>query len=98
MDWVWLSNVPLDPGEGAEGDMLLEVALALSYKDLGDYEWIEEGKPNREWLVPARLINQHATIRVVEEAWQTKARKLREKWREREKRRRQQSSRAKTPS
>jgi len=53
---VWLSNVPLDVNEGARGDTLLQVELPV--ETINDYEWIEEGKPYREWLVPARLINQ----------------------------------------
>jgi hypothetical protein len=48
---VWLSNVPLDENEGAFGDVLLE--LDLPDEKLTPYEWIEEGKPYREFLVPA---------------------------------------------
>jgi len=33
--------------------------------DLAEYEWIEEGKPYREWLVPAALINPRMGLRVV---------------------------------
>ena len=62
---VWLSNVPLDLGEGAEGDTLLQVELPE--QAIADYEWIEEGKPYREWLIPAQLINEQAKASVVDE-------------------------------
>jgi hypothetical protein len=65
---VWLSNVPLDSNEGAEGDTLLQVELPDQASDfLADYEWIEEGKPYREWLVPSKLINGRASICVIDE-------------------------------
>jgi hypothetical protein len=56
---VWLSNVPLDCNEGADGDTLLRVELPE--QAIADFEWIEDGKPYREWLVPARLINEKAS-------------------------------------
>ncbi len=64
---VWLSDIPLDANEGAFGDTLLGVDLDLSEKELGQYEWIEEGKGFREFLIPAALINEKANVRVVEE-------------------------------
>ncbi len=63
---VWLSNVPLDGNEGAKGDTLLQVYL--SEQVIADYEWIEDGKPYREWLVPAQLANQQAKVSVAVEA------------------------------
>jgi hypothetical protein len=56
---IWLSNVPLDINEGAKGDTLLQ--LELSEQTIADYEWIEDGKPYREWLVPAQLVNGKAS-------------------------------------
>ncbi len=44
--------MPLDVNEGAKGDALLRVTLELSGEELLKYEWIEEGKPYREWLIP----------------------------------------------
>jgi hypothetical protein len=32
--------------------------------DLGDYEWVEEGKVFREWLVPAALLDVPAPFAV----------------------------------
>ena len=52
---VWLSDVPLDENEGACGDTLLEVMLQLAKRDLNFYEWREDGKGYREWLIPSGL-------------------------------------------
>jgi hypothetical protein len=60
---VWLSDVPLDINEGAEGDTLLRVKLQMAEQAIADYELVEEGKPYREWLIPARLINERALTR-----------------------------------
>jgi len=64
---VWLSNEPLDCNEGAKSDVLLEVALDVEEDDLAAYEWPEEGKPYREWLIPAAIVNARATVRIVED-------------------------------
>lgn len=60
---VWLSDVPLDANEGAGGDALLAVELDLPAAELGGYEWPEEGKPYREFLVPAAVVNRVGRIR-----------------------------------
>lgn len=59
---VWLSDVPLDGNEGAMGDVLLLIIMALTEAEQDQYEWVEEGKQYREWLFPATLINERATI------------------------------------
>jgi len=64
---VWLSDVPLDANSGAWGDTILEVTTDLLEDDLADYEWIEEEKPSREWLIPAALINAGMSVRLVGE-------------------------------
>lgn len=56
---VWLSNVPLDENEGARGDVLLTVHANIPAKELRRYEWKEEGKGYREFLIPARVLNPH---------------------------------------
>ena len=61
---VWLSNVPLDGNEGASGDVLLQVELP-SEEMVAEYEWIQD-IGYREWLVPAALINEEGTRRVLE--------------------------------
>ena len=68
---VWLSDVPLDTNEGAEGDTLLQVKL--SEFDIANFEWIEEGKGYREWLIPARMIPLRS-IRIIDEAAAERAR------------------------
>ena len=55
---VWVSNLPLDPDEGAEGDALLEIRIPKS--EVIPFEWVEEEKPYREFLVPARVLNERA--------------------------------------
>jgi hypothetical protein len=62
---VWLSDRPADANEGAFGDTILRVAIPDDV-DLDDFEWIEEGKPIREWLVPADLLNACCTISIVD--------------------------------
>ena len=57
---VWISDVPLDENEGAVGDALLLVEIATHL--VKGYEWIEEGKPYREFLVPAIVLNRHGII------------------------------------
>ena len=61
---VWLSDCPLDCNEGAKGDVLLEVQIGLQEADLADFELEEDGKPYREWCVPATLLNRTAVCRI----------------------------------
>ena len=62
---VWLSDRPLDSNEGADGDALLEVIFDSSH-GLEEFEWIEEGKGYREWLVPAHIVNERAKFKRIE--------------------------------
>ncbi len=62
---VWFSDQPLDVNEGAEGDTLLRVDLNLTDDAIADYEWVEEEKGYREWLLPAQLVNEHGTVATV---------------------------------
>jgi hypothetical protein len=65
---VWLSLVPFDLNDGAKGDTLLRLDLNCTELELSDFEWVEEGKVRREWLVPAELIRRCVRkIRVVAE-------------------------------
>jgi hypothetical protein len=54
---VWVSDVPLDINDGAAGDTLL--SLDVPEHELDECEWIEEGKPYREFLVPADVLNRY---------------------------------------
>jgi hypothetical protein len=29
----------------------------MTDRELSEFEWVEEGKPYREWLIPAEVIN-----------------------------------------
>ena len=62
---VWLSNTPLDANEGAEGDQLLAVDIPEDV--LTKYEWLEEGKQYREFLVPAEVVNSYGSARLLSE-------------------------------
>jgi hypothetical protein len=64
---VWLSDRPLEADEGASGNALLRVGLNIGDQEISRFEWIEDGKAYREWLIPARLINEIANRVVVEE-------------------------------
>ena len=63
---VWVSERPLDCNEGAWGDVVLQIELEATAEELADFEWVEEGKPHREWLVPASLLNGRGKITVEE--------------------------------
>lgn len=63
---VWLSDRTLDENEGACGEALLRVSLDCAEGDIRDFEWIEEGKSYREWLIPASFVNAHGTIERLE--------------------------------
>jgi hypothetical protein len=54
---VWLCDRPLDANEGAKEDTLLRV-VACSQKYIARWEWVAEGKPYRERLVPSRIVNR----------------------------------------
>jgi hypothetical protein len=59
---VWLSDTPLDCNDGAWGDVVFKVNMDLPESAIADYEWLEEGKPYREWCIPAALVNAHMTL------------------------------------
>ena len=62
---VWVSDRPLDNSEGSSGDALLQITIADDL--LAAFEWVEEGKPYREWLVPAAVLNDAGTVRLFDE-------------------------------
>ncbi len=63
---VWLTDTEFDPSQGELGDTLLKVSLRLTEDDLAPYEWVEEGKGYREWLVPSAVLNPNMTVEIVE--------------------------------
>jgi hypothetical protein len=52
---VWLSDTPLDENEGPCSEALL--VLQLDEVTVAHFEWIEDGKGYREFLVPAAIVN-----------------------------------------
>ena len=76
---VWVSDVPLDINEGAEGDVLL--AIEVTPEAVDPFEWAEEGKTYREFLVPASILNSYAARELSaeeasaaeEESWRRRA-------------------------
>ena len=56
-DGVWLSDVPLDLDEGAEGDDLLLIEMPENVVE--KYECVEDGKTYREFLIPAEVVNRY---------------------------------------
>lgn len=64
---VWLSNAPLDANEGAQGETLIGVDLNLPEDQITLYEWVEEGKPYREFLLPAALVNDASRLHIINE-------------------------------
>jgi hypothetical protein len=58
---VFLGDSPMDVNEGAKGVDVLQIKFP-DLIDVDAYELVEEGKPYREWCVPAALINDHAEV------------------------------------
>ena len=61
---VWVSDRPLDCNEGADGDTLL--ALDIPEEEIASFEWVEEDKPYREFLVPSDVLNRYGPPSVCE--------------------------------
>ena len=57
---VWLSDRPMNNTEGASGDTVLQIEIADEI--LTPYEWVEEGKSYREWIVPAAVLNKDGRV------------------------------------
>jgi len=54
---VWITDKPFDAAPLSEG--ITFFAIEIPEEDISDLEWVEEGKPYREWLVPAALLNSY---------------------------------------
>ena len=50
---VWFSNEILNEDPSSQRCAVL--CVDLPEEAIADYEWIEEGKPYREWLIPAAV-------------------------------------------
>ena len=62
---VWLSDRPLNWNEGVSGDTILAVSIDCELDVLSGYEWVQEGLPYREWLIPADFVNRR-TVAIVQ--------------------------------
>ncbi len=59
---VWISDRPLDNTEGASGEVLLQIEIAEGR--IKTFEWLQGGRTFREWIVPAAVLNDFATVSV----------------------------------
>lgn len=60
---VWMSDQPLNVNEGAQGDVILAVEMP---EDIAaPFEWTEEGKGYREFLIPAETLNRYPIVESV---------------------------------
>lgn len=62
----FLADGPIDVNEGATGDQVLAVELPNDM-DLDYYELVEDGKPYREWCIPAALIATNGSVGLLSE-------------------------------
>jgi len=64
---VWFSDQPLDIDGTREFSAVLCVLLDATQDELVEWEWVEEGKPYREWLIPAEVLNSSGVVSLCEE-------------------------------
>ena len=66
---VWVSSEPLDWSQRQylnEANTLF--AIEIPEDVISEFEWVEEGKTIREWLIPASLLNQYGPAVVTDDA------------------------------
>jgi hypothetical protein len=61
---VWLSDRPLESGEGPPGDATLEVQLNVEESALTLFQVDGVLWDARLWIVPADVVNRHAAVRI----------------------------------
>lgn len=61
---TFVSNRPVDVNEGASGSALLSIEIDVAR--IAKYELVEDGKPYREWCVPASILNRYGKVRMLE--------------------------------
>jgi hypothetical protein len=54
---VWLSTEPLD--EDPDPHRITVLQIEIPEEEIAPFEWVEEPKPYREFLVPAALVNRY---------------------------------------
>ncbi len=53
---VWVSDEPFD---GYDADAKTLFTIEIPEDAISEFEWVEEGKSIREWLIPAALLNSY---------------------------------------
>lgn len=61
---VWLSD---RPDVGQFSGVLFELTFPGPDSELSCFEWIEEGKEYREWLIPSEFVNSRMSFKVIQE-------------------------------
>ena len=59
---VWVADLPLDSDEGPPSSDAFFI-INIPEPDIADFEFVEEDKPYREWLIPADLLNRYPRVR-----------------------------------
>ena len=59
-----MSDRPLDNSEGASGETLLQIEVEEPL--IAPYEWVKEGKPYREWLIPSSVLNKIGQVKLAD--------------------------------
>jgi hypothetical protein len=59
---VPLSNRPVQPDERCDTYFVVTIHLPQSESELAEYEIANTGKPWREWMIPARLLIDDASV------------------------------------
>ena len=62
---VWIFDKPFDDSHLSDGITLF--AIEIPEDAISELEWPEEGKPYREWLVPATLLNSYGPPVVIDD-------------------------------
>ena len=62
---VWIFDKPFDESYQDDTNTLLGIEIPEEY--ISDLEWPEEGKPYREWLVLAALLNSYGAPVVIDD-------------------------------
>lgn len=52
------------PPENEGGEVVLAVTIDIDDQELARWEWSGEGREDREWLIPANIVNQRGTIKL----------------------------------
>ena len=62
---VWISDKPFEDAHLSDTNTLL--GIEIPEEDISDLEWPEEGKPYREWLVLAEILNSYGPPAVIDD-------------------------------